>query len=207
MFISAESDCYTYVEHGSKNHTGGLRHFSVENKQVPCPAVPEDIPKCLVFLLDLYLAKLAQFAFMKDILYLRPELVTPLSDEEPWYDNVPAEKNILGNMVKQMFVDAGIDRGREEDIVTNHILRSTGTTTMFQANVPEKIIQKTTGHRSLHVLLCYQRISGQQHHTVSRVLMFNQSYEKEPSKAVPLQLQPLQFLLLQICLGTVLLEG
>ena len=56
---------------------------------MPCPAVPEDIPKCLVFLLDLYLAKLPQFAFMKDILYLRPKLVTPLSDEDPWYDNVP----------------------------------------------------------------------------------------------------------------------
>lgn len=50
---------------------------------MPCPAVPEDIPKCLVFLFDLYLAKLPHFAVMKDILYLWPKLTTPLSDEKP----------------------------------------------------------------------------------------------------------------------------
>ena len=62
---------------------------------------------------------------------------------------------------------------------TNHSLRATGATAMFQANMPEKIIQKTTGHRSLEALRSYERISTQQHQAVSRVLMSNQSYRKE----------------------------
>ena len=35
---------------------------------------------------------------------------------------------------------------------TNHSLHATGTSVMFRANVPEKILQKTTGHRSIEAL-------------------------------------------------------
>ena len=52
---SYNPDCYTYIEHGLKNQTGGLRQLGLENKNVPCPAVPENHLKCLVFLLDKYL--------------------------------------------------------------------------------------------------------------------------------------------------------
>lgn len=62
-------DCFTYVEHGSKNYTACVKDLRYENKQVPCPAVPENGQKCLVFLLDLYLSKLPTIAFEKDILY------------------------------------------------------------------------------------------------------------------------------------------
>ena len=45
----------------------------VENKQVTCHAVPEEIPKCLEFLLSKYMAMLPKYAFEQDILYLHPE--------------------------------------------------------------------------------------------------------------------------------------
>lgn len=32
------------------------------------------------------------------------------------------------------------------DVGTNHILRATGATCLFNAGMPEKVIQKTTGH-------------------------------------------------------------
>ena len=54
---TSEPECYTYVEHGSKNKAGGLAQLRRENKRVPCVAVPDMIPR-LVHLLDLYLNKL-----------------------------------------------------------------------------------------------------------------------------------------------------
>ena len=69
---SSDPDCYTYVEHGSKNRVGGVAELRIENKVVPCYSVPENGEKCLVSLLDTYLNKLPGFAFDKDILYCRP---------------------------------------------------------------------------------------------------------------------------------------
>ena len=49
---------------------------------------------------------------------------------------------------------------------------------MFQKNIPERVIQKVTGHqsfhRSLHSLRAYERISTSQHTEVSKVLKNNQ---------------------------------
>ena len=75
-------------------------------------------------------------------------------------------------MMKGMSVECGIATK------TNHSLRATGVTSMFQANVPEKIIQKTTGHRSVEALRSYERISVNQYKSVSKVLMSNAMYEK-----------------------------
>ena len=41
---------------------------------------------------------------------------------------------------------------------------------MFQANVPEKIIQERTGHRSVKALRLYERTTEKQHQDVSEVL-------------------------------------
>ena len=41
------------IEHGSKNWCGGLGVLRVENKEVLCHVARENIPNCLVFLLDL----------------------------------------------------------------------------------------------------------------------------------------------------------
>ena len=48
---------------------------------------------------------------------------------------------------------------------------------MFRVNVPEKIIQKTTGHRSIEALRSYECISEEQQRAVSRVMMTNTEYE------------------------------
>ena len=77
-------------------------------KEVPCLAIPEERPKCLVFLMDLYLAKLPPFAFENNIVYLRPKRTTLQAPESPWYDNIPVGKNTLQTMVKDMCVEAKI---------------------------------------------------------------------------------------------------
>ena len=67
---SFNPDCYTFIEHGSKNRSGGLEQLKID---VPCYPVPEESPRCLVYLLDLYLDKLPLAAFEKDVLYCRPK--------------------------------------------------------------------------------------------------------------------------------------
>ena len=68
-------------------------------------------------------------------------------------------------MIKDMCSEAGIGQR------TNHSLRATGATALFQANVPERIIQKTTGHGSRDSLQTYERISTKQQQAVSRIMM------------------------------------
>ena len=162
---SSNPDCITYFECGSKNNSGTLKDFRYENKEVPCPALPDERPKCLVFLMDLYLSKLPKYGFEQDILYLRPKRTTPHDPDATWYENVPVGKNSLSTMVKDMCGEANIV-GK-----TNHSLRATGATTLFQKNVPERIVQKVTGHRSLEALRSYERISVSQNQEVSKILM------------------------------------
>ena len=69
-------------------------------------------------------------------------------------------------MLAKMCERAGVERK------SNHSFRATGATEMFAANVPEKLIQSRTGHRSLDALRLYERPSHEheQHQAVSNVL-------------------------------------
>ena len=71
----------------------------------------------------------------------------------------------LGSMVKTMCAKDGITGNK-----TNHSLKATGATRMFAGNVPEKIIQERTGHRSVEALHTYQHTSLQQQKAVSCLL-------------------------------------
>lgn len=64
-----------------------------------------------------------------------------------------------------MCYDAGIE-GKK----TNHSLRVSGASTLFEAGVPERVIQQRTGHRSLLSLRMYERVSEGQEKAVSRIL-------------------------------------
>ena len=169
---SSNPDSYTYVEHGSKNRPGGIDQMNLENKCVKCVAIPENRPMCLVYLLDLYLKKLPSFAFEKEIFYCRPKATTPHSDK-PWYDSVAVGKNKLAGMVSEMCEAGGVKRR------TNHSLRATGASALFQGNVPEKVIQQTTGHRSVEALRVYERPSDDQQRKVSKLMM---NSKKESTK-------------------------
>lgn len=64
---------------------------------------------------------------------------------------------------------------------TNHSLRATGATILFQNNVPENVIQKLTGHRSLEALRSYEQISSDQHMEVSKIMLSNIKSQDEIS--------------------------
>ena len=143
-------DRYEYTENGSKNRTGGFYQLGIDNKSVPIFKNVHAGERCLVSLLDLYLSKLPQAAIDKDIFYCK--LLERFDKDSHWYSQQPRGKHTLANMVKSMFTEAGVD-----GTFTNHSLRATGATDLFQAGVPEKIIQEFTGHRSIKALRQYER--------------------------------------------------
>ena len=160
-------DKYLYSENSSKNRKGGLSEIRLEHKTVSTFANPEAGNRCHVFLLDLYLSKLPQEAFKKDIFYCRPNQSKPTDSTSPWFCAVPIGRNQLSKMVQTMCEEAGV-LGHK----TNHSLRViiSGASILFDAGVPVRIIQARTGHRSLDALRLYERITDKQNFQVSKTL-------------------------------------
>ena len=78
---------------------------------------------------------------------------------------------------------------------TNHSLRATGTTALFDAGVQESVIQKRTGHRSLDALRCYERDTPRQQLAVSQILGgINQSEGSENDDELFLDSLPISFM-------------
>ena len=53
---------------------------------------------------------------------------------------------------------------------TNHSLRVAGTSSLYKAGVPEKVIQSRTGHCCLESLRLYERVNTTQEMAISRIL-------------------------------------
>ncbi len=161
--LKRETSGYRYTENASKNRAGGLGQLKLQNKTVFITAVPEAGERCHCYLLDLYISKLPRKAIEADLFYVRP-LEKVKIDAPTWYTGVPVGRNKLYKMVIDMCNRAGILER------TNHSLRATGATELYNAGVPEKIIKERTGHRSLECLRMYERTSDKQQDAVSRIL-------------------------------------
>lgn len=159
-----DPDRYVYTEHGSKNRNGGFYQLHVDNKRVEILKNPEaGRHRCLVSLLDLYLEKLPPEAKEKDIFYCRP--LQCYKDKTVWYSAQPRGKHFLNNIVKTMFQEANIQGN-----FTNHSLRASGATELFRHEVPEKIIQEHTGHRSICSLRQYEKVGLEQKQATCNIL-------------------------------------
>ena len=108
----SENDSYLYVENGSKNCSGTSTR--VANKVVPVYACPNSHPRCLVYLLDIYLEKLPAWAKEKDIFYCRPAKL--FEKTGVWYENSAVGKEKLRTFLSSMCAEAGI----RTDGITNH---------------------------------------------------------------------------------------
>ena len=176
--------CYTYTENCSKNRAGGFNQLNVPNKVVHQYQNLQAGERCHVFILDKYLSKLPANAADNDIFYLRPAVTTPVDVQTPWYTSVPIGKNPLSKMFKNMCDQAGISGNK-----SNHSLRAYAVTELFNAGVPEKVIQDRTGHRSLEGLRKYERISEEQKEIACKVLAVTNNedesivtHDNEPSQ-------------------------
>lgn len=91
-------DRYVYVENGSKNHsvTFGRKQ---SNKVVTLYSQPDAVPKCVVYLIDLYFSKFPKPPENIPFFYLKPVGKVPDKDEAPWFYELPIGKNTLGNLL------------------------------------------------------------------------------------------------------------
>ena len=78
--------------------------------------------------------------------------------------------------MQAMCADAGVEKK------TNHSLRATGATALFNAGVAEKMIRDVTGHRSNAIQL-YERPTEEQKKQVSKIMMNSGSKPSIPESA------------------------
>ena len=155
---------YVYTEHGSKNRNGGFFQLHVDNKSVEIHKNKDAGERCLVYLLDLYLSKIPQRAKDKDIFYCKP-LQKYKHESDIWYSEQPRGKHFLNGMVKSMCSEAKLQGG-----YTNHSLRASGATELFQRHAPEHVIQQFTGHRSVTALRQYEKVAVEQQKAACNIL-------------------------------------
>ncbi len=115
-------------------------------------------------------------------IYLRPKKA--VGADSSWYDCVPVGKGKLATYMQTMCKEAGLSEKK-----TNHSLRATGASALFNAGVSEKLIRDVTGHRS-NALQLYERPSQDQKQYVSSVLVQGQkSFADKEKENVPLPQQ------------------
>ena len=127
---------------GGKTNKSGLKHHKVAPKVVTVYPNRKNKDHCLVAIVDLYMCKLP-IKRKSDALYLRPKAnFTP----NVWYVDIPVGLNTLQSAVKDVCKEAGLSW-----YYTNHSLRTTSATRMYQHDCQEQVIQEVTGHCSLAI--------------------------------------------------------
>lgn len=96
------------------------------------------------------------------LFYLKP--LQKFKGKRVWYSTVPLGHNKLNSMVKTMMSEAGV-----EGYYTNHSLRATAVSRLFQNDVDDKLIKGVTGHRS-EALQGYKRETEEQLLKVSKIV-------------------------------------
>ena len=158
----ADSKSYIiYNESGSKNNSGGIKDRKVQNKAVRVYSNVANPSRCVVTLYKKYMA-LRPANAPDDVFYLQP-LRKPLPN--CWYQPRPVGHNVLSKTVKKLTSKVGA-----EGYYTNHSLRRTCATRLFQEGLDEQRIMAITGHRSTDAVRMYKTISVTQEEEASDIL-------------------------------------
>ena len=154
------NDHLIYTENTSKNNQGGLLHRKVKPKVVTCYANKTNPDRCLVNLFKKYIS--VRPAMDSEVFYLTP-LKNPKGNI--WYSKVPVGHNTLSATVGRICKQGGLTGFK-----TNHSLRVTNATRLFQSGMDEQLIMSNTGHRSVDGVRSYKRIGEDQKKAISQVL-------------------------------------
>ena len=150
-----------YTEDQSKNHQGGLRARKVKHKVVIQHENTEDPKHCFVRLFKRY-RQLCPANTPSHAFYLQPSR-RPTSS--CWYSNRPLGHTTLSKTISRICKRAGISGYK-----TNHSLRATSTTRLYQSGVDEQLVMERTGHRSIEGVRSYKRTSDSQREVLSNIL-------------------------------------
>lgn len=160
-----------YHENVSKTNFGGLKHRRVEPKIVRH-----------VDTMSIRNPERSHALLLKKYLELRPSnsppafYLTPITsssnDQGRWFKTTPIGHNTLSTTVKRLCNLVGI-----EGFKSNHSLRATCATRLFNEGVDEQIIMSRTGHRTTTGVRSYKRM-GEIHHYNSSVVIDNQAIQR-----------------------------
>ena len=152
----------------TKTNDGGLKQMRKQHKVVWVHPNTENVSHCLVHLVDKYIS-LCPAYFKKPNFYLQSLQKT---NPAQWYGEQAVGINSLKKVVKNLLGKANID-----GYFTNHSLRCTGSTRLFQAGIDRKIVKEVTGHVS-DAIDEYQITSDSQKETVSKVIATSKKEEE-----------------------------
>lgn len=97
-----------------------------------------------------------------------------------WYVSQPMGKNTLGNIIKLMCEEAGI-QGRK----VNHSVRKTAITTLVHAGILPTLVQQHSGHKNLASINNYSTASINQQKSMSDLLSnFSKGATSEASEEI-----------------------
>ena len=152
---------YEYVEFVSKNNQHRFKDINMKNKNVRAYALPGN-ERCIVRLLDTYLVMLPpDCAYF----YMRPLEKFPSGSKKCAVTKQRVGINVLKSILSELSEKSGVGVH-----YTNHSLRATAITRMFNCGVPEKVIAENSGHRSTKALRCYERTSEDLQQAVTKVI-------------------------------------
>ena len=144
---------------GLKTNKGGLKHRKLQVKSIDMYADPSP-DYCPPWNIVRYLELLPKIRTCPAF-YLQPR---KKYFGKFWFVNRPAGINRLRNVIGDMCCEAKLPW-----FYTNHSLRSTAATKLYQNNIDEQLIQEITGHRSL-AIRSYKHTSDKQQKIASNCL-------------------------------------
>ena len=168
-----------YTLDASKNNQGGINDHKYDKKVVRTYQNKVNLDRCVVKLYLEYMSHSPTDPKFADYFYLRP-LAVPRGNV--WYSCQPIGRQKLGTIVADMASRIGL-KGR----ITNHSLRATAASRMYQSNIDEQLVMERTGYHS-NCVGSYKRTSSAQLQNVSEVLCGNAT--SAPSVFEPMVKKP-----------------
>ena len=135
--LSGGREVLRYSEDVSKSNQGGIKHRKISPKVVDAFA-SDTSERCIIRIYKAYMGR-RPVTLDGDPFYLRP-LEKPSRDV--WYSLAAFGRHKLSSIVANICKEGGLSGNR-----TNHSLRATSATSMYDAGVDEQLICEVKGHR------------------------------------------------------------
>ena len=128
----------------------------------------ENSDRCPVQIFDFYSTK-RPLSAKHDALFLGVNHSKNRRPDTPWFMDYPMGINRLGEIMGRLAKRAGLDKTGKH--FTNHSVRRSMCTQLFQMGVPPLMIAQLSGHKNVSSLTHYTEMSEEQQCQISQMLL------------------------------------